>query len=603
MEGGSPVVGGTVTATDSAGPVSSAPTGTDGSYTVSGLEPGSVTAVATDADGLLSSPQTTPVSTSSPTTLDFTLTGAGSISGTITAAGGGAPPADTTVSANADAGGVLVESTVNPDGTYTITDLPPLPGPSPDGYTITATDGTATIDSVSGVEVTGGITTGVPNLQLAPTATLTGTVTDASTGNGVAGVTVFTDGAGAPAPVTTDANGNYTLAGVPAIAQNLHFSPPDTTETPFTEPITPSSAGPNTDNAALIPAGTFTATIQTSSGQPLTGQPVVLVGPGPSGPNGTWDQQFVTDDNGQVTSTGLLPGNYDLQVPGSSTHHPFTISVADLNAAFTLSVPVAVIQGTVTDGGVPVAGIAVYAADATHAITSTVTDSNGNYTLDLSATETVDVMAGGVGFGVAIDPAQRVTIGSTTDVDLQPGSGSFGLTVTAGGDPVEGAIVTVTAGAPNDASAFVDTLTGSGGTATEAGLTPGNYTVAVSSPGDATSIQTVTVASGANSLTVALVPGGAISGTITDAGGPVDAAQVQVVSGSGFVQTDYTNTSGVYTVAGLPAGTYQVSVSDGSDAPSLVSGVVVNGGATATSNATLTATGDSAPEASCPLER
>ena len=88
-----PVPGVIVTASDAAGTLASSPSGTDGSYTIQGLEAGAVTVAATAAGYEPANGLTATTSLAAPTTLDVSLEQDGSITGTVSAPGGGAPAA------------------------------------------------------------------------------------------------------------------------------------------------------------------------------------------------------------------------------------------------------------------------------------------------------------------------------------------------------------------------------------------------------------------------------------------------------------------------------------------------------------------------------
>ena len=135
-----PVSGATVTATDSDGTLDSDVTGANGSYQIAGLESGNVT-VSASGPGLVPQPPATVAVAAPVTTTDnIALEPGATVSGTITAPGGGSPPAGTTVEA-LPTDGTLPDGTIDSqdgvidsdgDGGYSIAGL------APGDYTIVA---------------------------------------------------------------------------------------------------------------------------------------------------------------------------------------------------------------------------------------------------------------------------------------------------------------------------------------------------------------------------------------------------------------------------------------------------------------------------------
>jgi hypothetical protein len=127
----------------------------------------------------------------------------GTLTGNLTARAGGAPVAGATV---AYSGG---STTTDANGNYTLTDV--LPGEKLVTFSATSY---ATVRKTK--EVIGG-TTATLDVALDPPGTITGKVTDSSSGDPIAGATILYDGGS----TTTNGSGNYTIAGVPAGSQQL----------------------------------------------------------------------------------------------------------------------------------------------------------------------------------------------------------------------------------------------------------------------------------------------------------------------------------------------------------------------------------------------
>ncbi|HEV7886939.1 MAG TPA: carboxypeptidase regulatory-like domain-containing protein, partial [Acidimicrobiales bacterium] len=588
---GVPVAGAVVSATDGQGTVASPPTGADGVYRVDGLLPGSATAVATGPGFLASNTGTATVATGPPATLDLALAPGALVHGTITANGGGAPPADTTVWATPTDGTALtVAGVVQPDGTYTIAGLPEQAGPPPHGYTVTAQAPDGGSGSASPVTVTLAAPTNGVDVELGLPKSVTGTVTDVVTGTPVAGITVSTDARGVHRPVKTDGAGHYAMPGASVGSQHLLFTPPDLLH--VAQSITVNvPAGGLVQNAVLQQYGTVDITLQTPAAAPLPQQAIRLLNPTHTDPDGVYVQDLATDVNGHTSATGLLPGSYLVQVIGSDTTTPFSINAGNLHPSLTVDVPVAGLQGTVTKGGNPVAGVVVSVADASRQLRSAKTDGSGHYAFSLSKSQTVDVIAADPDFGLAVASGQAVTAGSTATVNLAAGSSSLAVTVTSSAVPVQDAMVSLSAGAAKDQPAAVDASTNASGVGTITGLSPGSYTLTVTKAGLVPTVQPVVIAAGANNAAASLAVGGTIAGRVTNAGGNVAGAAVRIGVPAGRPVVVLTGAEGKYTVGDLAPGSYDVSVSDGPDAPARFTDVSVLSGGTTTQNATLSSAG------------
>ncbi len=186
-------------------------TGALGTYTITGLVPGSYT-VTPSLSGFTFTPISKPITivNESSTANDFVATAipvshiiSGTVSGailsgvTITATGTAAATATTDASGNYSVTGLY-------DGGYTVT-------PSKSGYTFSPNSMAVTMN---GTDVTSKNFTATTNV--APTYTLSGTVTGAWVEN----VMITLSGA-ASATTTTDASGNYSFKNLPAGSYTL----------------------------------------------------------------------------------------------------------------------------------------------------------------------------------------------------------------------------------------------------------------------------------------------------------------------------------------------------------------------------------------------
>jgi hypothetical protein len=244
--------------------------------------------------------------------------------------------------------------------------------------------------------------------------------------------------------------------------------------------------------------------------------------------------------------------------------------------------PIAVSGTVLTDDGVPVPGATVTLTPVGGgAPFAAVTNSQGRYLVDdvswnapdpEDPTErpqryTFSVSGLPAGYAVSsLPPDLTVEVG-----DEEPSTGndvevlapaSLSGTVTAGGAPVPGVVVTLVG---PDGEVVATTTTAADGTYAFADLVPGNYTVGVLPPpgyaldGPAERDATV-AASDVTGADFALARPGAVGGTVTDdAGAPVAGATVTVEGPGGAVELT-TDAGGAYVLEGLAPGDYVVTL-------------------------------------------
>jgi hypothetical protein len=348
-----------------------------------------------------------------------------------------------------------------------------------------------------------------------PAGAVTGTVTAASGGADLAGVEVTlldADGEDVGSPATTGSNGQYSI---PVASAGTYFVEFDDSSAGYvvqyyngestpaaSDPITVATGGSPVANAALTMGGSITGTVTNSSGTGLSGIEVC-----------PYDDQY--DDYG-CTTTGSA--------------------------------------GTYTLSGLP----------------------TGEYKVEFygSGSYLYTWYSGQLSFGAAT--AVNVTAPSTTsgiNATLQASSsaGSISGTVSYGGQPVSDADIELIDSSGNYVSG---TETSASGTYTLNGLPPGTYKVEFGTDTNlafqfytgASTVATataVTVAAGQNvtGINAALAAGGKIAGTVTDAStkAPVADVRVELLDSTGYeLDSTYTNAAGVYTLAGVPTGSYVV---------------------------------------------
>jgi Carboxypeptidase regulatory-like domain len=228
---------------------------------------------------------------------------------------------------------------------------------------------------------------------------------------------------------------------------------------------------------------------------------------------------------------------------------------------------------------------------------STTTDTSGYYTLSSVAVGMQSVTVNATGYPQAAATV-NVSSGNTTLQDFSLGSASNGAISGAVSDsqtpaqPVSAATVSYTGTGGTTGSGSTTTSTSGGYTFN--GVPPGTYSVTASHTGFTTpAAQPVTVTAGTSAtanFTMTATSG--ISGTVTDqTSAPVNGATVSYTGTGGTTGggSTTTNSSGAYTLNGVPPGTYLVSASaTGYTSPSAQTVTVTTGTTTSGVNFTLT---------------
>jgi protocatechuate 3,4-dioxygenase beta subunit len=573
---------------------SSADTDATGAYTISSLTPGSYTVnfSGCSAGNYVSTRITgVQVMANATATQNASLAPAGTISGNVTDISG-KPIAGACVSANPSVpGGQGGGANVAADGSYTIKGL------AAGSYTLlfsACSAGDYQSASVPAVQVTAGQTT-TENASLAPGGAISGTVTDSS-GQLLSGACVSANPSASGGQVggaTTDANGNYTISGLAPGTYSVTFSGCSAGNyAPATITGTQVTAGHTTlQNATLTPGGTISGQVTDSTGKPLADICADATTAALSDPSGGDE----TDSNGVYTIADLAPGTYtvDFSDCAADTYAHNTITGVQVTAGKTTTqnatlVLGGAIKGKLTDGsGRALSGacVTVRAGGRTGTIH---TDSNGafsigdvppgSYTFTFSGCSAGNYLS--QTFTVQISSGQTTTLNATL---VQPGT-ITGKILNTDKNSVVGACVT--------ASPSGSATTNASGVYTITGLTPGSYTLTIKGCSAGTyftqTIASVQVTAGQTTTqNITLVAPGTITGKIVDTAGNAVARGCVTASPSGSAKT---NASGVYTITGLTAGTYTLTIKGcnlGTYFTKTITGVQVGAGKTATENVTL----------------
>jgi len=394
---------------------------------------------------------------------------------------------------------------------------------------------------------------------------ISGQVTDAEDGSAISGAQV-SDGT---RTVLTDVTGQYAINDVPSgsyevVAGKEGYETSSSAVNVFSE----TTAVADFSLSEIIVPGSITGSVtDVEDGSPLVGATVS---------DGT--RTTITDATGEYTIANVPPGSYEVTA-SKEGYESSLLSVTVLaggTAVANLCLSQIIVPGTITgsvtdaEDGSPLVGATV--SDGTR---TTTTDATGEYnianmppgTYQVTASKsgyhslslTVTVLSGGT--AVANFSLNEVIVFGTitgTVTDAEDGSAIWGAQVSDG-------ISTV--------------LTDATGQYTINDVPPGSYQVVASKAGYENSSSTVAVLAGSTavanfSLNEVIVPG-SITGSVTDAedGSPIVGATV-----SDGTRTTTTDASGIYTVANVPPGTYQVTASKEGYVSVTLTATVVSGG-------------------------
>ncbi len=535
-------------------------TDSSGSYTTAaGLNPGTYFARTSNQAGYLDElynnlpcpngactvTSGTPISVSAGTTtpgISFGLVQGGRISGVVTDSATGAPIENVRVVINVASGAYVTAAFTDSSGAYTVPSLVAgtyyVTSSNELGYVdemfanVPCPGGSCTTSSGTPVTVTAGSTTGGVNLGLDRGARVNGSVSDATTGQALAGVTVYVYnpsgwymGYG-----VTGANGAYTTrSGLPTgtyyartegaaghideLWDNIPCPggacwPPSGTPLSLTAGVTRPGV-----NFSLWSAGAISGTVTSST----TGLPIVGAEVDVYDSTGSWKTYGSTNGSGVYTTVDpLRPGTYYLatwNAQGYLDELYNNVPCPGGTCSVTGGTPVVV-------GGGTVSGISFALAPGGR-IGGTLTDSSTGQPL----------------------PYQEVRLFDSAGTQVRSGyTNSSGAYLTSSG-LVPGTYYARTANTLGYADELYNDLPCPNGACT---VTAGT---AIS----------VTAGATASGIDFGLQAGGRISGTITDASSGLPLANIGVYvfpPSGGYVASAYTDSTGTYTVLGLATGTY-----------------------------------------------
>jgi len=352
-------------------------TNSSGDYYIVNILPGTYS-ITVSKSGYLSDYNTLHIVGGQVTTYNTSLDRAGSVTGKVTDASTGAGISGASVSGGGS------QAVTDNYGNYTLNDV--IPG----SQTITASKAGYAPNSVNVNVIAGTTVTANISLQSGGTGSITGKVTDASTGLGInqAYVSVYSPPGSYAGSTQTNSTGDYTINNIPAGIGELWVSKDGYNGKYFD--ITIPSGGTATYNVSLTPNVTvYGRVIDSSTGIGIPGVYVsITIG---TSKYGILYTVAVTDTNGNYIIYTAQPGNQTISASktgyysGSQSVNVSSSGATMVNLTLT---PSPIILGKVTDAntgtGLSNAIVTItYTSGAFYA--STTTDSAGNYSLNATA--------------------------------------------------------------------------------------------------------------------------------------------------------------------------------------------------------------------------
>ena len=580
----------------------------DGNYTITGLTSGTYHVIAhpfwsstgTTMNVACEEQKVTVTAGQSVEGINFVLADGASISGNVTLNGKGVPYVK--IEAFTEEGGGWGGTMTDQSGDYTINGLTGgnyfvevrLDGTSYENYAtnnqrITITNG----EAVTGI-----------NFALESGGSISGTVTDADGPVSYINVEAWKEGAPGWGGSMTASDGTYTISGLSAGTYHVdvHFGwSHEKTYTDYAceEQLVTVAAGQDTPGVDFLvtTGGSISGTV-TVAGSPVQYAMVEAWKEGSSDRSEAW-----TDSGGVYTLSGLTTGVYHIRVRMAGTSYPeytagekrISVTAGEERSGIDFSlVRGASISGKVTAYDAAAQYVTVDAwreQEPGEAQDSgdTITASDGTYTISglVGGKYHVNVRTEGTSYATYASLERTVTINAGTDTS------GVNFTLTTGGS-ISGKVTLEGNGVPyvrvqawkEGAPDWGDAVTDNSGTYTISGLSSGSYHLGLELQGTAyesyatdEQLVPVTVGNDTSDINFAITPGGSISGMVTDSNGAIAGVHIEAWNdedtGHGWGVTD---SSGVYTITGLSAGTYNIEAQHSDYAPQVQSGISVASG-------------------------
>lgn len=555
---GTPISAATVTVFSQGTVVAYGVSDTNGYYLIEGLPSGNYIVTVQAVDYQASS-QAALVQVSNTTTASFGLvSNPGTIQGSVHS--DALPIASAFVSVAVLQGNVMISSVLtDANGDYLITGLQP-------GNYIIKANATGFQMGVQGVIVVAN-QTAIANFNLAPEpGTISGSVVDAITTNPISGASVqILQGSVLLISGLTDGNGDFVFPNFAPGNYTLTVSAENYQTTSISVQVLSNQTTVTAVSLQGNPGRVSGIVIDSSSMNPVSGVVIDLL------------QDFIlvattqTDANGQYVLSQLAPGSYIIRAIAPNYQVSSQGAIVSAGSTLTENISLNILPSTLTGVVIDavtsqaIAGASVNLLQGSVLIANTLTDVNGNFSLN-------GLPAGSYFLQVGKPDYQPSLLGETLTsnqtinipISLQPSSGSIQGTVTnSASQPVIGANIIINILQGN--LLVAQTLTDINGFYSISNLGEGSYVIKASSANYQTATAGVIIQP--NQVTVVnltLISGpGSIEGVISDAStsSGIAGVQITVFNGPTSIGSTLTNSSGAYFISGLAPGSYKVFAS------------------------------------------
>jgi hypothetical protein len=342
--------------------------------------------------------------------------------------------------------------------------------------------------------------------------------------------------------VTTGTTGSYSITGLTAGSYSVTV-----VKTGYITYLgQPFSVSSNmTDSLTLKPiVSTVSGVVTSAAGTPLSGVTVTL-----------GSAKVTTNSTGSYSFTGLLNGSYTLTATASyynTDSTSVTVSGSNVtNANLSLTPTPYTVSGYIYDGAASKANTPLAGATVTIGSETMTTGANGSYSITGPTHGTYTMTVSKTGY-VSSSKSFSLTANTTTTLTLAPVTYTVSGVIHSGsttGPGLAGATVTIDG---------KTATTASNGSFSIAAITSGTYTYTVTKSGYVNTNGSVAMTQN-QTISASLTPiTYTLTGTVrsrSTSGAVVANATVQING-----QTLTTNASGVFSAAGLTAGTYSVSI-------------------------------------------
>ncbi|WP_377890517.1 collagen binding domain-containing protein [Alkalihalobacillus sp. R86527] len=543
-------------------PLTSAVTDQEGKAVVENLEPGTVV-VSAAAPNYTNSSQGAIIESGVTKEAILTISPeTGDLAGVITDPNGD-PVAGATIQILDSKRSVITTVLTQSDGAYKVFDL------ALGIYTMLINSPGFVQQSLSATITTGETTATSISLPFVP-GSVTGIVTDSETGALLSRTNVELRLISSSGPVIastlTDSQGKYTFADIEAgnytVVASSRFYGDDA------DAIAVESGNTTFADLQLTVTKASVSGRVTGTGTEALANTLVRI----SDQNKTVVAEVQTDADGNYQYEGLNPGEYNIAAINPDYRAEVVTFQAEPDTPTVVNNSLVAIPsrftGLVTDAetGLPIVGAIVEVFDLLNRpVDVALTNIDGRYTINGLSNETYALRASAQGYGSA--GRQSTLFVNDTNVE------NFALGEVAAS--ISGTVTAAPTGAPiSDASISVydeegvlvgNAFTEQDGTYTIGNLSAGSYTVAADAFDYLEETEDVTLTTGEDreGVDFALRPGedGAIVGRVSDSrtGVPIDGVLIQLYNEDGTLYREVrTNDEGVYSLSGLPVGTYEI---------------------------------------------